>query len=56
MTTVPSGTFHMGQSDEDVPATHINYNKHCNINFPSYSYTNIEVKSINIINIFLIEC
>lgn len=31
MTTVPSGTFHMGQSDEDVAATHINYNKQVTI-------------------------
>lgn len=31
MTTVPSGTFHMGQSDEDVPSTHINYNKQVTI-------------------------
>ena len=31
MTTVPSGTFHMGQSDEDVPNSHINYNKQVTI-------------------------
>jgi formylglycine-generating enzyme len=31
MTTVPSGTFHMGQSDEDVAASHINYNKQVTI-------------------------
>jgi gliding motility-associated lipoprotein GldK len=31
MTTVPSGTFHLGQSDEDVAATHINYNKQVTI-------------------------
>lgn len=31
MTTVPSGTFHMGQSDEDIAATHINYNKQVTI-------------------------
>jgi formylglycine-generating enzyme required for sulfatase activity len=31
MTTVPSGTFHMGQSDEDIAASHINYNKQVTI-------------------------
>ena len=31
MTTCPSGTFHMGQADEDVPATQINLNKQVTI-------------------------
>lgn len=31
MVVVPSGTFHMGQSDEDVAATQINYNKQVTI-------------------------
>lgn len=31
MVTVPGGTFHMGQSDEDVPATQINFNKQVTI-------------------------
>lgn len=31
MVVVPSGTFHMGQSDEDVPATQINFNKQVTI-------------------------
>ena len=31
MSVVPSGTFHMGQSDEDVPATNINFNKQITI-------------------------
>ncbi|MFN6946702.1 MAG: gliding motility lipoprotein GldK [Cytophagaceae bacterium] len=31
MTTCPSGTFHMGQADEDVPATQINLNKQITI-------------------------
>ncbi|WMJ72498.1 gliding motility lipoprotein GldK [Cytophagaceae bacterium ABcell3] len=31
MTTCPSGTFHMGQADEDVPASQINLNKQVTI-------------------------
>jgi len=31
MTTCPSGTFHMGQADQDVPATQINLNKQVTI-------------------------
>ncbi len=31
MVTCPGGTFHMGQSDEDVPATQINMNKQITI-------------------------
>jgi gliding motility-associated lipoprotein GldK len=31
MIQVPSGTFHMGQADEDVPATQINFNKQITI-------------------------
>lgn len=31
MTTCPSGTFHMGQADEDVPASQINHNKQVTI-------------------------
>ncbi|MFK7899976.1 MAG: gliding motility lipoprotein GldK [Cyclobacteriaceae bacterium] len=31
MVICPSGTFHMGQADEDVPATQINYNKQITI-------------------------
>ncbi len=31
MVVCPSGTFHMGQSDEDVPATQINLNKQITI-------------------------
>ena len=31
MTVVPSGTFHMGQSDEDIAATNINFNKQVTI-------------------------
>src|SRR4051812_30126418 len=31
MIQVPSGTFHMGQSDEDVPVTSINLNKQVTI-------------------------
>lgn len=31
MTTVPSGTFHMGQSDEDIAASQINFNKQITI-------------------------
>lgn len=31
MTTIPSGTFHMGQSDEDVAASQINFNKQITI-------------------------
>lgn len=31
MVSVPAGTFHMGQADEDVPATQINYNKQVTI-------------------------
>ncbi|MES2386701.1 MAG: SUMF1/EgtB/PvdO family nonheme iron enzyme [Bacteroidota bacterium] len=31
MTVVPSGTFHMGQSDEDIAATNINFNKQITI-------------------------
>lgn len=31
MVAVPSGTFHMGQADEDVAATQINYNKQVTI-------------------------
>jgi sulfatase modifying factor 1 len=31
MTTCPSGTFHMGQADQDVPATQINLNKQITI-------------------------
>lgn len=31
MTTCPGGTFHMGQSDEDVPASQINMNKQVTI-------------------------
>lgn len=31
MITIPAGTFHMGQADEDVAATQINYNKQVTI-------------------------
>ncbi|WP_448529588.1 type IX secretion system lipoprotein PorK/GldK [Raineya sp.] len=31
MVVVPAGTFHMGQADEDVPHTQINYNKQITI-------------------------
>jgi formylglycine-generating enzyme len=31
MTTCPSGTFHMGQADQDVPASQINLNKQVTI-------------------------
>ncbi len=31
MVVVPAGTFHMGQADEDVAATQINYNKQITI-------------------------
>lgn len=31
MVVVPSGTFHMGQSDEDIAATQINFNKQITI-------------------------
>jgi sulfatase modifying factor 1 len=31
MVVCPSGTFHMGQADEDVPATQINHNKQVTI-------------------------
>ncbi|TAG57687.1 MAG: gliding motility lipoprotein GldK [Cytophagales bacterium] len=31
MVVCPSGTFHMGQADQDVPATQINYNKQITI-------------------------
>jgi gliding motility-associated lipoprotein GldK len=31
MVPIPAGTFHMGQADEDVPATQINYNKQVTI-------------------------
>ena len=31
MVTIPGGTFHMGQSDEDVAATQINFNKQVTI-------------------------
>jgi len=31
MTTCPSGTFHMGQADQDVPASQINLNKEITI-------------------------
>jgi len=31
MVVIPSGTFHMGQADEDVPQTQINYNKQITI-------------------------
>lgn len=31
MVVIPAGTFHMGQADEDVPHTQINYNKQITI-------------------------
>ena len=31
MNPIPAGTFHMGQADEDVPATMINFNKQITI-------------------------
>jgi sulfatase modifying factor 1 len=31
MVAIPPGTFHMGQADEDVPATQINFNKQVTI-------------------------
>jgi formylglycine-generating enzyme len=31
MVPIPAGTFHMGQADEDIAATHINYNKQVTI-------------------------
>jgi len=31
MVPIPAGTFHMGQADEDVPATQINFNKQITI-------------------------
>ena len=31
MVAIPAGTFHMGQADEDVPATQINFNKQVTI-------------------------
>ena len=31
MVVIPAGTFHMGQADEDVPQTQINYNKQITI-------------------------
>lgn len=31
MVPIPAGTFHMGQADEDVPATQINFNKQVTI-------------------------
>ncbi len=30
MVVCPSGTFHMGQADQDVPATYVNMNKQVN--------------------------
>ena len=27
MVPVPAGTFHMGQADEDVPSSHISFNR-----------------------------
>ena len=31
MVAIPPGTFHMGQADQDVPATQINFNKQVTI-------------------------